>query len=205
MMKEKMIFDKQVWNIKEIYKPQEIKEKIESFNLKGRVIKDIKAVGMDYAHGEVDVEDAVDYLFETYYPEALDDNSAYNMFIDDLPFRRYMEIDQPFIIKFDNNETFEIVADWSPLYAMSMNSLPWDIEPAINYQNADANIIFSNCIGEEIINIEIVTSLIGFEEGERSTIVCLETGTEYVSKLILWLSNGMGISVSPYYDFTHVE
>lgn len=111
-----MTFGKQVWNVKETYKPQEIKEKIESFNLKGRVIKDIKAVGMDYAHGEVDVEDAVDYLFETYYPEALDDNSAYNMFIDDLPFRRYMEIDQPFIIKFDNNETFEIVADWSPYY-----------------------------------------------------------------------------------------
>lgn len=200
-----MIFSNKMWGAKYIYNPGEIKKQIDSFLLQGRVIREIKAIGMDYMHREEDIEDAAYYLLEEYNCTNLYEDSEFENISEDLPFGRYMEIDQPLIIQFENGDTFEIASDWSPLYAMNMNTLSLDIEPAINYQNVDANIIFSNCIGEEINKIEIVKTRIGIDEGDHPIIVCLEKGTEYVSRIILWLSNDVGISISPYYDFTHVE
>lgn len=182
-------FDNNEWSAPYMVSYQEIKERMDSFNLIGRTIKDIRVIGLSYMHTRDWVEEAAYNRLEKmgFSEEEIRKRSDYDSIDDDLPFYRYMEIDEPIMFWFEDNDHFEIVTEVEPEYRMSMNKIPWWIAPGINTANADASVIFSPCIGASIERIEYNTSTVTEE---------VDSPIEIVNELIIWLSNGFGLLIT---------
>ena len=191
-------FDRNEWSAPYMVSFQEIKKRIEGFNLIGREIKDIRVIGLSYMHRKDWVEEATyNYLEKKGLSEQeIQEVSDYENIDEETPMLRYMEIDEPIMFWFEDGDHFEIVTEVEPEYRMSMNSIPWWIDAGINYPNADASIIFSPCIGCKIERIEFDTSVVS---------EYVDYPIEIVNELIIWLSNGMGILITTEcHDYCHV-
>ena len=190
-------FESKDWSAPYMVSYNEIKARMDSFNLVGRKIKDIRVIGLSYMHRRDWIEEAAyNYLEESGLPEEeIRKASDYENISDGFLFSRYMEIDEPILFWFDDGDHFEIVTEQEPEYRMSMNKIPWWIEPGVNMPNAEASIVFSPCINATIERIEYDTKTITEED---------ET-LEIVNGLIIWLSNGMGLLIeSECFDYCSV-
>lgn len=130
------------WNVPRLVPYHEIKDKIDSFQLIGRTILGIRAIGCSYEHIRDDIEN--------------------------LSLERRIEIDEPLLIRFCDGDQFEVVTGLDPEYVMGMNTLSWFIRAGINSPTVNAGIVFAPCIGCTIERIEYVTEMDGpFEDSEE--------------------------------------
>lgn len=197
------IYDKNEWSAPYMVSYEEIKQRIDGFRLVGRRIKDIRAIGMSYMHRRDDIEGCAYSQLEGLEENERQEKSDYNNIDSDMLMDRYLEIDEPLLIKFDNDEVFEIVTENAPEYRMNMNSIPWWISHKINCPNVEANIMFSVCLGQKIVEVEVITGVV--KENESIEYFGAEVGTEIVSEIILWLTNNTGISILPWLDYCEVH
>lgn len=191
-------FDRDEWSAPYMVSYPEIKARMEGFNLIGRTIKDIRAIGLSYMHRRDWVEElAYNILERKGLPEEeVRNGSDYENIDESMQMLRYMEIDEPIMFCFEDNDHFEIVTDVEPEYRMSLNKIPWWIEAGTNLPNADASIIFSPCLGTKIVRIEYDTSTVT---------EFVDEPMEIVNELIIWLSNGMGLLIkTECHDYCHV-
>lgn len=191
-------FCREEWSAPYLVSYLDIKERMNTFCLIGRRIKDIRAIGISYMHTSDWIEEqAYNILNERgLSEEEVSSGSDYDSIDDNMPMLRYMEIDEPIMFLFEDGDQFEIVTEVEPKYRMSMNKIPRTIDAGINSPNVDAAIIFSPCIGSQIVSVEYNTGIVDEH---------LEESIEVVKELIIWLSNGMGLLfTTECYDFCHV-
>ena len=172
----------------------EIKNELEKMNLVGRQIKKMKMIGLSYYLTRDWIESAAYNMLPHLSEDERQKMSDYKSISPDMKFSRYSEIDEPFLIEFDDGDVFEIDTPEDTCYRFSMNSIPWHIEAGTNLPNADANKLFSVCIGKKIVELEVCECTDGYEA---------EKG--FVSRIVLWLENDIGLCIHPVFDYCRVS
>lgn len=211
---EDYVFDRNEWSAPTMVSPDEIKERIKSFKLEGREIQDMWFVGMCYNLTTDMVEEISYNWFEqngVSDEEELQRKSNYKTIKPYVEFEQTAMIDEPFLIRFRNEESYEfeedvfaICCDQEPEYRMSMNCIPWGIDPGVNALNVDANVLFGTCLGRTIKEVEVKTII---TDRDPFTDEVFESGItqEIVTGIILRLDDGSGLLIKPQWDYCVVS
>ena len=187
-------FSGKEWSAPTLNYATEIKKELEKMQLVGRQIKKMKMIGLSYYLTRDWIESAA-YNILSHLPEdERQDMSNYKNISPDMEFSRYSEIDEPFLIEFEDGDVFEIDTPQDPCYRFSMNRIPWHVNAGTNLPNADANKLFSVCIGKKIEEIEVCEYTDGYEA---------EKG--FASRIVFWLENGIGLCIHPVFDYCRVS
>ena len=207
------VFDSREWSAPYMVDANEIKKRINSFNLVGRRIKDVRFIGLCYNLRREWIEEKA-YNDASGSEEEKQRLSDYDQIPDNLKFLRFAEIDEPFLIKFEDEtdsrsifydgDIFEIDTPQQPEFRMSMNSIPWWIDAGTNLPNMEAKVLFSPCVGKTISGVEVNTYLtkrdpMAFEDFSDGS------ERELVSSIILRLEDGTGILIEGWLDYCHVS
>ncbi len=198
------IFSSQEWSADTMVDPGEIRDLLDSFELAGRKIKDLRFVGMDYAHSRDFIEDIAYHQLKQYEEEERHRRADYDNIDPGTVYKRYAEIDEPLLIRFEDGNRFEIDTPQEPEFRFSMNCIPWFIGEGTNLRNIDANVLFSSCIGKTIKEAVVETyrtdkdPMFGMEfddgTGER----------ELASWIVLKFHDGTCLKIGPHFDFCDV-
>ncbi len=193
-------FSWEKWNVPVLQSPDETKEYINNLGLIGKKIKSIKAIGLCYNLVENNIEDAV-------YSLTNDEKSSdFENISEDTELYRWVEVDEPIIIEFDDNDTLEIDFSEASSLKMSKNGLPKDITWGINRNNADLNIVFSNCIGAKIQDIVVLTTTEDILENfTGSHGIELPDFDEYVTDIVMVLDNNQTLNFYAWFDYGHLR
>ena len=90
----------------------------------------------------------------------------------EMEMERYLELDEPLLIHFEDGDTFKIDTPWEDIWYMSMNRIPPGIKSCFGQPNVDAEIMFSPCLWRKISRVQV------------------HPGKEGASALTLWLEGG---------------
>lgn len=198
-------FSAREWSAPLTVSPAEIKERLKSFTLEGRIIKQLRVIGLAYnLRRDLIEERAYSYLKKLEEPD-FGEKSNYLNIDDSLPYYRFVETDEPLLIEFEDGDVFEIDTPQEPIFSMSMNSIPWRIESSTRSSNVDANILFAPCIGRTIKSVEIETYETDFDPMYHSAFDNTGTKRELVSAVIMRLDNGCGLCIEGRNDFCRVK
>ncbi len=202
---EDFTFSHQAWSAPTMVSAEEIRKRITSFSLEGHKIQKLRMIGLSYTLTRECIESYVYYSLEQYEEQERQCLSDYHNINPETPFGCTTHIDEPFLIGFEDGDVFEIETPEESKFRMSMNCIPWEINAGTNLPNADANILFSPCIGRTIVNVEVRTlsADIGpiFNDffGEK------RSNQDLISNIILWLDDGNGISIGGLDDYCEVS
>lgn len=187
-------FSGKEWSAPTLEYAEEIKKELEKMQLVGRQIKKMKMIGLSYYLTRDWIESTA-YRKLSHLPEdERQEMSNYKNISPDMKFSRYSEIDEPFLIEFEDGDVFEIDTPHDTCYRFSMNCIPWYINAGTNLPNADANKLFSVCVGKKIVEIEVCEYTNGFEA---------EKG--FVSRIVIWLEDNIGLCIHPVFDYCRVS
>ena len=189
------IFLGDIWSAPISFSPVELKNRLDSFRLKGRQIADIKLVGLNYC-------------LAYHYLEALllkDADGAEREIDYEKPIAMYAEIDEPMLIRFEDGDVLEILVEKDGEHRISMNSIPWNIKAGTNLPNIDAAEFFKDCIGRTIKDVELHTYDLSERENYFSPIHATEKQTDFVKYILLRFDDGNGLKFSGWLDFCNVE
>lgn len=174
---------------------EETKDYFSSLLLAGKTIKTIRILGFDYCHSEWRLALwQTDYCEKNNIPLNIPDNDTipdvdFSLIPDDLPDKRFVELDEPFIIEFTNGQQLEIEADGlDNQIKIAFNEIPDNAEPSINNNNIDGNIIFSPCLGKTITAVKFLS----------------KRPKEYIPAVILVLNDGTQINIECWLDYFDV-
>lgn len=200
-----MEFNFREWNVPLIQEPNELMKKLKELNIKGKKITSIRCVGLCYNLSEDMVEDHAYRYYEENNIENFEELSNYENILSDTPFTRYVKIDEPIIIYFDDGDRLEIDFSEASSIKIGKNSLPENVEFSINAPNADMNIVFSNCIGKAIKRFEVIMSdkLYSDYTGSQG-IPEPENESSYISMFRILLDEGVYIEFNSFVDYGEV-
>ena len=181
---------------------------LKSFNLKGKTIKNIRLVGMCY---NLDEDGATDVAYKYYLNKKVEVDelscSTYDTIPNEVEFNRYAQIDEPIIIEFDDGDKLEIDYSEASSLKIGLNSLPENIQYGCNIDNVDGNILFSDCIGEQIIGYEVLMQ-------DEFELTYTYTGSHgitnpinqksYISGFKILLTNCLELHFNSWYDYGEV-
>ena len=179
-----MEYDFTKWDVDLIQDPNKLLKKLKELDIKNKTIKSIKTVGYCFN-------------FEQMSP----------IFRDNESFSRYIQIDDPLIIGFEDGTKFEIDYSEGSTLKIGCNSLPDDIKSSVSEPNIDCNVMFSNCIGKEIIgySVEITDDCyLGFDFTGSYGIELDENQDSYISCLKIHLSDQLTLNYTNYHDYGEV-
>lgn len=197
-------FSSREWSAPTMVSPVEIQERLDGFSLIGRKIKRMKMIGLSYFYTREWVEAAA-YRQLSHLPEdERQSKSKYCAIDDSLQFSRCAEIDEPLLIEFEDGDVFEIETPQEPEFRLNMNSIPWWIGSGVNSPNADANLIFSPCIGQKIISVEVNTYISDKDPMLHQEYDEAPYQRELVSAIILRMENGVGLRIAASIDYCEV-
>ena len=197
-------FSAEEWSAATMVLPEEIRKQIASFKLEGRKIKMLRMVGLDYYQTRDAIESYAYKYLEQYEDEERQRRSEYRNIDPETPYGCCSEIDEPFLIAFEDGDVFEIVTPQVPEFRMSMNCIPWDIEAGTNMPNTDANVIYASCIGKTIMDVEVRTYYTDKDPMFHDFLDEERHKHELVSEIILWLDDGNGLSIKGAYDYCDI-
>lgn len=203
-----MNYDFNEWNVKLIQEPNELMETLKSFNLKGKTIKNIRLVGMCYNLSE---DEATDIAYKYYLDKQIEVDeilcSTYDSIPDEVEFNRYAQIDEPIIIEFDDGDRLEIDYSEASSLKIGLNSLPKNIQCGCNIANVDGNILFSECIEEQIIGYEVLMQVefdLTYTFTGSHGIPNPTNQESYISGFKILLTNCLEIHFNSWYDYGEV-
>jgi hypothetical protein len=193
------------WLTPSLVAPDEIQKKMDSFALCGRKISRMKIIGFSSCHTQYCIEANAYGQLKHLTDEERKHKSNYKVIDPDMKFVRCVKIDEPFMIEFEDGDIFEIDTPMDPKFQINMNSIPWEIETGSTPQNVDANILFSPCIGQTIIEVQVNKYIT-----EKEPIIQVPFNEppyerEFVSDITLRLENGLSLRISPCIDYCDVE
>jgi len=152
------------WSADILETPDEVISRLKAYELIGRSIVDMKAIGHGYNLIRDDIEDYIYRNSKKHHDavEALDeeerrygDHSCIDWYAPDVQYPRSVEIDEPMILFLDDQRRFEINFTGVGDVRMSMNRLPVDLEWGTCRQNFDAGKLFSCCLNSVIRDVEV--------------------------------------------------
>lgn len=202
-------FSRREWTAPEFTSAAELREYLDSLNLVGRKIKELRMIGLSYMHTCEWVEESA----YCHYKNLLDDKeeigrlSDYDSIDPELPYDRYAQIDEPLLIRFEDEDRLEIICPVKGEIQVSMNHILWWIDAGTNLPNEDANVLFSDCIGQVIAGIEIYSIRYERVEGkEYDELIRHESiGDDEIDEVVLRFENGCGLSImTECYDYCAV-
>lgn len=199
------VFSAAEWSAPTIVSPIEIKERISAFQLEGKKIKRMKIIGLAYNLRRDWIEESAYNRLEELGEEMRQLQSDYENIEPSLELYRYAEIDEPFLIEFEDGDVFEIDTPQEPEYRFSLNSIPWWIEAGTNKPNVEADILFSPCLGKKVTSIEIKTYTTDQDPMYRGFFDEQHSSRELTSGIIIWLEGGIGLLFEGWIDFCHVS
>ncbi len=200
-----MKFDFNKWSVPLIQEPNDLMQKLKELNIIGRKIVKIRCVGLCYNLREDHIEDSAYSYYEEKNVENLQEISDYDKIPNTTMFSRHVEIDEPIIFYLDNGDRLEIdYSDGSSL-KIGKNSLPENIECGLNLPNADINVVFSNCLGEEIKAFEVCMTNHLIDEFTSSWgIPYPAEQNSYISGFKIHLSDYIYLEFHSFYDYGEV-
>ena len=199
------IFSSKEWSAPCMVDPEEIKTTVSSFHLEGRTIKRLKFIGMDYSHSRDLIEDAAYRQLKQYDEDERQRRSEYDNIAPETMYGRYAELDEPFLIWFEDGDMLEIDTPQTPEFRISMNCIPWYIDEGCNIRNVDAEVLFSNCIGKTVQKVEVKTYQTEKDPMFNEYFDEEHTRKELVSAIVLRFYGGTSLHIGPHIDFTDVE
>ena len=199
-------FSSSEWSAPTMVSVEEIKSRISSFNLVGRKIKALRMIGLSYCLRRNWIEDAVyRSLPENLSEDERQRKSNYENISPSLMISRSSQIDEPLLIKFEDDEIFEIDTPQEPEFRFSMNCIPWFIEAGTNSPNADANVLFAPCVGKKIESVSVDTYVSDMDPMINRPIDDNGTKHELVSRIVIWLEGDIGLSISACFDYCEIN
>lgn len=194
-------FSAREWSAPTMISPKEVKDRINSFALCGRKIRRMRMIGLSYFHTRDWVEAAA-YRQVEHLPEAeRQRKSNYLTISPNMYFNRCAEIDEPFLIAFEDGDVFEIDTPQESECRMSMNCIPWWIKAGTNQPNIDADILFSLCIGQAIVAVDVNTYLTDKDPMFREAFDKPPYRRELISDITLRLENGVSLQIGACIDY----
>jgi len=188
------------WTALKFTAADELRKHIDSLNLIGRKIEYLRMIGLSYMHTREWVEESA----FCHYDKILDNEdevrrlSDYENIDPDLMYDRYAQIDEPFLIGFEDGDNLELISPVEGSFMISMNHIPWGIKAGTNLPNEDADVLFSDCIGQVITGIEIYSISYERVEGKdysHELIRRESTGDDGIDEVVLRFENGCGLSL----------
>lgn len=152
---EREWFDLDGWNNNTTDDINELNRRLDSMNLVGRTIKDIRFVSYSYEMTEDGITERIFNMTEG-YPKDIQRYLCELEHVDDLfPFPLWQQLDGPVLIKFEDGDQFEIETPLVKYFTVSMNEIPWNAEAPINGENVNGSILFDLCKGFKITKVEV--------------------------------------------------
>lgn len=197
-------FSSQEWSAPTMVSPEAIKDLIASFNLEGRIIRRMRMIGLAYNLTRDWIEERAYNYFSNLDEKDRQNKSEYVCIPPEVPYSRYAEIDEPFMIEFEDGDTFAIDTPQQPEFRMSMNCIPWEIKAGANLPNVEADILFSPCIGRRIKTVEVKTYVTDEDPMARIPFDEQKSKRCLVSGIVLRFEDGTGLLFEGWIDFCHV-
>ncbi len=173
------------WSAPVLQTHDEVSAKIKELKLQGRVIKGFYSVGMGYNWREDDIGDAIYNTLETMIKEKrISSKGPFPFLPEGVYISRYAEIDEPFLIEFEDGDILGIDYSEGSCVRMELNTIPKDIQFGTNSPTFHPNVLFESLIGKEIIDIEVTTS-IELDEFTRSHGLDIGEQDSYITKVSL--------------------
>ena len=186
-------FDWARWSAKSVSGATEIRSLLDSFRLVGRRIWNVWTTSHDYFNSKDGLEDAVcsDLADRVgLSDEAARAGSSIYALARRAKIARRMEIDRPFVIEFDSQETFEMDVDIAPTYRISMNRIPLRLLQD-KHDNIDPMTMFAPVLGRTIVSVDLET----VPEGGQD---------DSVESVLFRLDNGDTLKLRGFYDYLDV-
>lgn len=189
------------WSADVLQTPAEIRVALDAFNLTGKCISDIRAIGYGYNLQWDSIEEVIYRYAIGLSDEERSGIAPTDWYDERVPILRGAQVDEPFIITFDGGDRLEILFSGGSCVRVSKNVLPPDIRAGTLPNNFDAAQLFSPCIGEAVIGIEIKkTSKMPMFTGSHGMGIGQDQ-EEYIEKVRFLLSGGKKLSFMPDFDY----
>lgn len=198
------VFSSGEWSATIMVSPEEIRKRIDNFDLLGRKIARMRIIGLSYCHTRDRVEEAAYHQLNHLPEDERQLKSKYQAIDSDMQFNRYVAIDEPLLIGFEDGDVFEIDTPQEPEFRMSMNCIPWWIGADTSQLNIDADILFAPCIGQMIISIEVNTYMTDKDPMFQDAFDEQPYQRELVSNITFRLENGIGLRIGTCIDYCEV-
>ena len=122
----------------------------------------------------------------------------------DFTIPRWVQIDDPFIVLFEDGDQLEGDFSEGSSVALNKNIIPRDIIPIGTWRNFNGEKYFSPCIGKKLLGIDVkVTSEMPTFTGSRGMTLD-ENAREYIMYFDLLLEGNVKIRFEPDYDYGDV-
>ncbi len=147
------------WSAPVLQTHDEVISKITEMNLNGRKIKDVHCIGMAYNWTDDRIADHVYCKLEGMTREQRHTLPNPCAFLPEgINLSCWIEIDEPFLIEFENGDVLAIDYSEGSSVRMEMNTIPKNISFGTNRPTIHANKLFKDIIGKEISSVEVTTS-----------------------------------------------
>ena len=147
------------WSAPILQTHEEVTSKIKELKLQGRVIKGFYSVGMGYNWNEDDIGDAIYNATKRLIKEnRITSRGPFPFLPEGVYISRYAEIDEPFLIEFEDGDILGVDYSEGSCVRMELNTIPKDIEFGTNRRTFHPNVLFGSLIGREIVAVEVTTS-----------------------------------------------
>ena len=188
------------WTAKSYFAADEVRAVLDSFNLVGREIWDLRTSSYDYIHGVEDILGEVGCYVLGEDEDSRKNLAAYVYLSKRVMLERKMQIDEPLVIEFKDGATFEIDIDMDPAYYLSMNRIPEDVSRNTG-DGADPSYMFSDVVGKKIKAVDLETKVCDAHPSYGSR---LEKPTEIVTAIYLRFENGSRLRITGFYDYLEI-
>ena len=147
------------WSAPILQTHEEVMTKIKELKLQGRKIKKFYAVGMGYNWTDDAVGSAIYNVLEGMINEKqISKNGPFPFFPQGVHISRYVEIDEPFLIEFEDGDVLGVDYSEGSSVRLEMNTIPKDIHYGTNRPTFHPNVLFDSLLGREIVAVEVTTS-----------------------------------------------
>ena len=168
------------WSAPILQTHDEIIAKLKELKLEGRKIKSVRFVGMAYNWRDDEIGEYVYNSLDRMTKEQRGNLKNPRAFLPEgifLP--RWAEIDEPFLIEFEDGDVLAIDYSEGSSIRIDMNTIPKNISFGTNRPTAHADKLFNDIIGKEIVAVDITTSTVspdftgsyGLDLGEQSSYI----------------------------------
>ena len=147
------------WSAPVLQTHDEVVHKIKELQLQDRIIKGFYTVGMGYNWTDDNIGEAICNSLEKMIEEkGITEKVTFPFLPEGVYISRYAEIDEPFLIEFEDGDILGIDYSEGSSIRMEMNTIPKDISFGTNRRTFHPNVLFGSLIGREIVSVEITTS-----------------------------------------------
>lgn len=147
------------WSAPILQTYEELLSKFKELKLEGRIIKDIRCVGMAYNWREDDIADCVYNVLDEMTNEQRGSLKNPRAFLPEgIYLLRWAEIAEPMLIEFEDGDILAIDYSEGSSIRIDMNTIPKNISFGTNRPTVHADKLFDDIIGKEIVAVDITTS-----------------------------------------------